>query len=207
MCDARTAMARDLHDIVASHMSAIAIRSGVSLAATPDSARDRAALAAIRESALAGHADMRAMIALLRSGEAGDGAIAASGSVDDLVENARGLGLDVRVEGVEPDAAAGSPLAVQHALHRILQESLTNAVKHAPGSAVVVALDSGDDGSLDLSVRSTRTGAPSAGPSADAAGIGLVTMAERAEAVGGTLAVDTTDTHWTVRAHLPGATA
>jgi signal transduction histidine kinase len=204
--DARTTMARDLHDIVASHMSAIAIRSAASLAAPPDTGRDRAALAAIRDSALAGHADMRAMIALLRSGGAGDGTIATSGSVDDLVANARSLGLRVRVEGAEPDAAAGSPLAVQHALHRILQEALTNAVKHAPGSEVVVRLDADDHGTLDLTVRSTRTRPDrEAAASADHERIGLVTMSERADAVGGTLTVDAEADSWTVSAHLPGA--
>jgi signal transduction histidine kinase len=207
--DARTAMARDLHDIVASHMSAIAIRSAASLAGAPDADRDRAALAAIRESALAGHADMRAMIALLRSGDASpDATVAVSASVDDLLETARGLGLDVRLEGGDPDAAATAPLAVQHALHRILQEALTNAVKHAPGARVAVALTTGADGALDLSVRSSRSRPPrEAATSAGHDGIGLATMAERARAVGGTLTVDADDEHWTVAAHLPGADA
>jgi len=81
-----------------------------------------------------------------------------------------------------------------------------NAVKHAPGSAVVVRLDAADGRGLDLSVRSTRTGGGASAVSSDHDGVGLVTMAERARSVGGDLVVDATDGDWTVRAHLPEAT-
>ncbi|WP_411701134.1 sensor histidine kinase [Conyzicola sp.] len=205
----RTAMARDLHDLVASHMSAIAIRSGAALATPPDAARDRAALEAIRESALAAHADMRSMITLLRDSatperDSATPATATLGDLPALLGRAGGMG--VKAQLVD-DRAAGAtvPSATEHAAFRIAQEAVINAVQHAPGSEVKVRLATGDDGGLHLVVRSTRT--RRAAEAASSGGVGLLTMAERARAVGGELSVESTDAEWVVEARLPGATS
>jgi signal transduction histidine kinase len=177
----RTAMARDLHDVVASHMSAIAIRSGAALAAAPDATRDRAALEAIRESALAAHADMRSMITLLR--DSAPASLAAA-----------------------PPNTPATPVspAIEHAGFRIAQEAVMNAVQHAPGCEVEVRLATADDGGLHLRVRSTRPRRVAEAVSSGHDGVGLATMAERARAVGGELSVDSTDAEWIVEARLPG---
>jgi signal transduction histidine kinase len=210
----RTAMARDLHDVVASHMSAIAIRSGAALAAAPDGTRDRAALEAIRESALAAHADMRSMITLLR--DSAPSSLAASpqhtpatpgaatlADLPELLRRAHGMGVNPRLAD-ERDAAAPVSPAIEHAGFRIAQEAVMNAVQHAPGCEVEVRLATADDGGLHLRVRSTRPRRVAEAVSSGHDGVGLATMAERARAVGGELSVDSTDAEWVVEARLPG---
>lgn len=206
VADERTAMARDVHDLVASHMSAVAIRSAAALASPPDADRDRAALEAIRESALAAHTDLRSMITLLRSTAHAPLESATLADLAGLVDRARGMGIAVRLETPEPASLADVDPATQNTAYRIAQEALMNAAKHAPGSDVVVLVSSAGDGGADLTVRSTRTVAGGgAEASAPHDGVGLVTMAERAHAVGGRLDVESGDSEWVVAAHLPGA--
>lgn len=95
----RAAMARDLHDVVASRLSAIAIHAEAALAGAPDAGRDRAALGAVRTEAIASLAEMRSMVLVLRGG-GGDPPAGAAAGLDrlaDLVADARDRGLDVRV--------------------------------------------------------------------------------------------------------------
>jgi len=204
----RTAMARDLHDGVASHLSAIAIRSGAALATPHDTpadqaAADRAALEAIRASALAAHADMRSMITLLRDSSPAPLEGATLADLPALLDRVGSMGVTVRLDDARGQAATPMPLPAEHAAYRIAQEAVMNAVKHAPGSTVVVRLDAADGRGLDLSVRSTRTGGSAGAATSDHDGVGLLTMAERARSVGGELVVDATDVDWTVRARLP----
>ncbi|MFC8920968.1 sensor histidine kinase [Cellulosimicrobium sp. NPDC057127] len=209
----RAAMARDLHDVIASHLSAIAIHSGAALQVPPDAARDRAALEQVRASAVASLEEMRSMILLLRGGSARDDAagapVASPGrlaDLDALVDAARSAGSPVTV--VDPDDVGhGSlPAATDQALHRIAQEALTNALKHAPGAPVVVRLDR-SGAHVELTVHDD--GAPAPSPLAEpalSAGTGLLTMRERAEGLGGTLAAGPApDGGWTVRARVPAA--
>ena len=206
VADERTAMAREVHDVVASHMSAIAIRSAAALATPPDAGRDRAALEAIRESALAAHGDMRSMITLLRATTPAPLEAATIADLGPLVDRARDMGVSVALQGVGPDAAADVDPQTQNTVYRITQEALVNAAKHAPGGHVVVRVSALGEGGIDLSVRSARTvGGASAEASSAHDGVGLVTMAERARAVGGELDVRSTDTEWVVAARLPGA--
>jgi signal transduction histidine kinase len=140
----RAAMARDLHDAVASHLSAIAIHSGAALAGPADAGRDRTALEQVRTSAVASLEEMRAMILLLRTDVRRDAEVAAPArlttpaAVGALLDGARAAGARVALD--DPDGVLGCPVpaAVDQALHRIAQEALTNVVKHAPGAAVVV---------------------------------------------------------------------
>lgn len=101
--------------------------------------------------------------------------------IDDLVANARAAGLSVLVK--RPDSLAGVPQAVSLSAYRIVQESLSNAMRHAPGATVV--LDIGlDDKEVRLHVTNGPGTSPSRGPGA---GHGLVGMRERATLLGGTL--------------------
>ncbi len=144
----RAAMARDLHDVIASHLSTIAIHSGAALALPPDAAKDRAAVSQqVRASAVASLDEMRSMILLLRTeGRREDG-----GAPDAVVAPGRLAGLDTLLDAAratttvtfrDPDGVAASPLpaAADQALFRIAQEAATNALKHAPGAPVVVGL-------------------------------------------------------------------
>jgi signal transduction histidine kinase len=195
----RTAMARELHDAVASHLSTTAIHSGAALAQPPDTGRDRAALRAVRESSLAALQEMRAMITVLRAG--GDDAVVPAGlaQLPPALDAARAAGLEVTARV----AAGALPSMVDQAAYRIVSEALINARKHAPGAQVWVdVVPTGDH--LVLTVTNTLTAPP---PVIDdqgvSAGTGLPSMRERATIVGGSLTAGRDGDIWRVHAILP----
>ncbi|WP_149203450.1 sensor histidine kinase [Actinotalea subterranea] len=222
----RARMARDLHDAIAGNLSAIAIHSEAALAVPADdpraAGRDRRALEAIRAAGVTSLAEMRSMILLLRSGGALDDGAAAPARLreaDALLDAARTAGLRVVWDGAPPADLPPLPAAVDQAAYRILQEGLTNAAKHAPGGRARVVVRRERD-LLLLSVESDRAVRPArdagvpgsaaghavARASADGGGLGLLTMRERAEALGGRLTagwVDDVAGRWAVAAELP----
>ncbi len=200
----RAQMARDLHDAVAGNVSAIALHAEAALArpAAPGGAagRERAALEAVRAAGVASLEEMRALILLLRAGTEPVAAAPRLDRLDDLLAGARAAGLDVRLVPAGP--LPPLPAAVEQAAYRILQEALTNAAKHTPGGrAEVTAAVSG--GRLVLRVDS-GDGRP--GGAVPGAGLGLLTMRERAESLGGRFAAGWSDdgrSRWSVAAELP----
>jgi signal transduction histidine kinase len=136
-------MARELHDVVANHLSAVAIHATAVLS-VPGLGRDQveSALRVIRESSVQGLAEMRQMIELLR--EPGGGGQSVAGTLpeavtarlaeaDGLIERIRAAGLAVRFR---TDGTPGPlPVGADLAAYRIVQESLTNALKHGTGEA------------------------------------------------------------------------
>jgi len=190
----RARMARDLHDVVAGHLSAVAIHTEATLA-SPDTSRDRETLRVVRAGALEALAEMRSMILVLRGRPDPVTAPAGLARLDALVAAARSAGQEVVVSGAAPPRL---PAATDQAAFRIVQESLTNAARHAPGSAVEVTVGGHDR--VDLVVTNTLGRGATPPPSA---AIGLLTMRERAEALGGTLDAGPRDGRWVVRASLP----
>jgi signal transduction histidine kinase len=191
----RARMARELHDMVANHLSAIAIHSTAALS-IDDPATSREALAVIRENSVEGLAEMRRLIGILRDGHGGPSAVPALDGLPALVDGARANGLDVTL-----DAEHGRvPVPVELAAYRIVQESLTNALKHACPGRVTVRL-ARLDGTLDVEVSSPY--GRRNGPRAPGSGAGLVGMRERAALLGGTFAAGPEGALWTVRATLP----
>ncbi|MFE9311760.1 sensor histidine kinase [Streptomyces sp. NPDC006706] len=193
----RARVARELHDMIANHMSAIAIHSTAALS-LDDPETSRQALTVIRENSVEGLAEMRRLIGILR--DSGDErAPAAAPTLDGLealAEAARGNGLEVTL-----DARHGEvPTPVELAAYRIVQESLTNALKHAAPGRVTVAL-ARRDGALEVAVTSPY--GHRGGPRAPGSGAGLTGMRERAALLGGTFAAGPEDAVWTVRATLP----
>ncbi|AYN39375.1 two-component sensor histidine kinase [Streptomyces dangxiongensis] len=193
----RVRVARELHDMVANHLSAIAIHSTAALSiGDPETARD--ALAVVRENSVAGLAEMRRLIGILRD-DSGDRAPAASPTLDGLaalVSAARANGLDVRLDAGRTEV----PTPVELAAYRIVQESLTNALKHGTQGRVHVALRQ-RDGMLDIRVTSPcRPGDP---PRAPGSGSGLTGMRERAALLGGRCEAGPESGRWAVRATLP----
>ncbi|WP_166351916.1 sensor histidine kinase [Phytoactinopolyspora limicola] len=209
----RNAIARDLHDAIASRLSTVAIQSAAALA-TPTSDHS-AALNTIRSEAVGALQEMRSMIVVLRSAppstashitDTGTGTevvVRGIEQIDELVAAARRAGLRVDLhstvdpadDGPDPaddetdPADEGSmntpiPVAVAQACYRIVQEALVNAAKHAPTSDVQVRL-SREPGEVHVVVENTLTGAAELIDPALSAGTGLVTMRERAEALGG----------------------
>lgn len=194
----RELLARELHDTVAHHVSAIVIRAqaGRAVAATrPEAAVD--ALAVIEAEGTRTLAEMRAMVGVLR--DDGTAALVPQPGVGDLERLARSVGDRPRVE-VEMSGDLGDlGPAVGAAIYRIAQELITNAVRHArQATRIDVRLTSYDD-SVRLTVRDDGE-ATSRNPG----GYGLVGMAERATLLGGTLAAGPDpDRGWSVDVVLP----
>ncbi|AVV47231.1 histidine kinase [Streptomyces sp. ID05-04B] len=197
----RARMARELHDMVANHLSAIAIHSTAALSIDdPDTSRQ--ALTVIRENSVEGLTEMRRLIGILRDGS-GDHEPVAAATLDGLaalVDGARANGLDVTLD-MAPDAGHGPvPAPVELAAYRIVQESLTNALKHACPGRVTVALRRRDH---TLDVRVSSPYGRRDGPRAPGSGAGLVGMRERAALLGGTFDAGPQGSRWTVRTTLP----
>ncbi|MET8358010.1 histidine kinase [Micromonospora sp. NPDC005171] len=199
----RARMARELHDVVANHLSAVAIHATAVLSvAGLDRGQVESALRVIRESSVQGLAEMRQMIEVLRepgtSGGSGTPEVVTArlAEADGLVERVRAAGLAVRVR---TDGTPGAlPVGVDLAAYRIVQESLTNALKHGTGEAELTIAYRPAEVVLTLEnpVRRGGTGLPGAGA-------GLIGMRERATLLSGRFTAGPHDGRWQVRAALP----
>jgi signal transduction histidine kinase len=196
----REQLARELHDTVAHHVSAIAIQAqaGRAIAASsPDRAVD--ALAVIEDAASRTLREMRAMVGMLRDGE--DAELAPQPGVVDIAGLARDTGerprVDVRLSG---DLDELSP-TVAAATYRLAQESVTNAVRHARHATHIEVTVHGDDEVVRLTVVDDGDAVPADRISW---GYGIVGMTERATLLGGTLSAGPgAERGWTVEAALP----
>lgn len=187
VAEERLRIARDLHDLLAHSITLIGVQTSVAahvLAADPerlDRETVAKALDDISETCRSARGELRTTLEVLRASEHGDarGPLPGLDGVPDLVEAARLAGARV-----EPDVRVRqAPPAVGAAVYRIVQEALTNAVRHAgPGPAVRVEMYEAE-GALHLSVTDDGTGPTPGGTP----GYGLVGMRERARSVGGTL--------------------
>jgi signal transduction histidine kinase len=193
--DERLRIARELHDIVAHSMATISVQAGAAehvLGSNPAAAVD--ALHAIRLASKDGLRELRAILNVLRQADESDPAQPTPGlaQVDALVAGAckAGLPTTLRQDGEPWPVPAGVDLTA----YRIIQESLTNAIRHAGPASATVSLDYGD-AALTIEVADTGrgpasgaggTGAMSGGPGVGG-GHGLIGMRERAASVGGSL--------------------
>jgi signal transduction histidine kinase len=176
----RETLARDLHDTVAHHVSAIAIRAQAGLAVAevnPDAAKD--ALRVIEAEASKTLAEMRSMVRVLRQGEAPE--LTPGKSLADIEqlahEEVAGPRVDVRVAG----DTASIPPTVAAAVYRMAQESVTNARRHARGASVIDVVVEADHGGVRLTVTNDGEVVPATTP-----GYGITGMMERASLLGGT---------------------
>ncbi|WP_431954578.1 histidine kinase [Nocardia lijiangensis] len=208
IADERKTMARDLHDVIAGHLSAIAIQSeaalGVLTRRDPDPAIT-GILGSIRANSVSALQEMRTMIGLLRRDDGAEDEPAAPRTLAQLpmlVDAARSAGTSVRVA----DSLDGAqlPSAVDQAAYRIIQEALTNAMKHAPGQRVDIAVRA-DPATLDVTVRNPARAVTVSSEPADSAAThrGLTNMRERAAALGGSFTAGPDAGDWTVHARLP----
>lgn len=205
----RERLARDLHDVVGHHISAVAVRAQAGLAVSqtdPGAAAD--SLRVIEEQASRALAEMRTLVRVLRSDEPGPDE-GGGDRADEADELAPGPTLadvarlaDPTVPRVEVDLE-GDPArvsaAVGGAVQRIAQESVTNARRHARGATRIAVRVTVGEASVRLRV-SDDGGAP-APPSHG--GYGLAGMRERAALLGGTLDAGPDAAGWTVEATLP----
>ncbi|WP_165950208.1 histidine kinase [Actinomadura sp. GC306] len=196
----RARMAGDLHDIVGNRLSAIALQSTAALATAPDDERHLTALAELRRTSLEGVGEVRSMVAALRTDEACPASVPASlDYARTLLDRVERLGSPVRLRTV------GTPVAlcqeVETAACRIIQESLTNVVKHAGGSVVETVLAYREN-RLVITVQNELPAAPPA-PERPGSGYGLVSMSDRAERIGGSCTARRYANRWRVDAVLP----
>ncbi|MFB9311048.1 signal transduction histidine kinase [Agromyces hippuratus] len=204
--DEREQLARDLHDTVAHHVSAIAIQAqaGTVLAAT-DPGAAIAALRTIEGEASRTLAEMRSIVRVLRRADAAELApgpglgdlrgLASADSADSTDSASASPRVEVRVTG----DAESVPPTIGAAVYRMAQESVTNARRHARGATRVEVLVQVDDAGIRLDVHDDGVAAASASP-----GFGIVGMVERATLLGGTCAAGAApEGGWTVTAALP----
>ncbi|MFJ7592756.1 sensor histidine kinase [Streptomyces sp. NPDC097617] len=189
LLEERSRIARELHDVVAHHMSVISIQAQVAPHLVENPSEElKENLAGIRENALEALTELRRVLGVLRSEQPDDPATRQHpqptlAELDCLVDNVRGAGLEVTTEiaGIRRPLTPGVELTA----YRIVQEALSNALRHAPGSRVEVGVAYGPR-DLHLCVANTAPTRPV--PPSPGAGHGLLGMRERAGMLGGELA-------------------
>ncbi|MFD5160297.1 sensor histidine kinase [Streptomyces hawaiiensis] len=214
LLEERSRIARELHDVVAHHMSVISIQAQVAphlVENPPDELREN--LAGIRQNALEALIELRRVLGVLRSEHAGPGEPFADAGdattphapqptldrLDALVENTRAAGREV-VTDINGERRPLPP-GVELSAYRIVQEALSNALRHAPGARITVRLTYEPDG-LEVEIVNGRPTGPA--PPSTGAGHGLLGMRERVAMLGGTMTAH--PWHWDgfkVTAFLP----
>ena len=185
VAEERARIARELHDVVGHAVSVMTVQaSGVRRLLNPDQDREREALMIVEQTGREALAEMRRLVGVLRRPEEAP-ALAPQPSLqhlDRLVEQAReaGLPVEVQIEGDAKELPAGLDLTA----YRLVQEALTNAVKHAQATSAEVLVRY-EDGAVELEVVDDGRGASDG--SSESGGHGLVGMRERVSVYGGEL--------------------
>ncbi|MFF5023882.1 sensor histidine kinase [Streptomyces collinus] len=214
LLEERSRIARELHDVVAHHMSVISIQAQVAPHLVTDPTPELIEnLDGIRQNALEALTELRRVLGVLRSenpedpyglgapggGAAPDAPQPTLDRLDALIENTRAAGLDVTAQ-TRGRARPYAP-GVELSAYRIVQEALSNALRHAPGSRVRVEVAHLPDG-VRLAVTNSPPGRPV--PPSPGAGHGLLGMRERAAMLGGHVtAAGTPHGGFAVSAFLP----
>ncbi|QBS44852.1 sensor histidine kinase [Nocardia sp. CS682] len=197
----RTRIARELHDVVAHHMSVVAIQAGAAQHRVADPSPELlAGLEAIQSSAAAALGEMRRILGVLRAdSDAPTHPQPCLDDVNELVDGVRAAGRSVTLtlHGTARDLPPGMAVSA----YRIVQEALSNALRHAPTAAITVELCYRET-ELTLDIRNAPGG--SAGPVTHGAGQGLIGMRERVAMLNGSFdAGPTPEGGYHVHARLP----
>jgi signal transduction histidine kinase len=183
----RTRMAREMHDVLAHRLSLLSLHAGA-LEVRPDASPTEIARAAgiVRASAHQALEDLREVIDVLRAEPAGSEAQRPQPTLADVAElvdecsaAGRTVEFEQRVDGT------GVPVATGRTIYRIVQEGLTNALKHAPGAAVQATIDGAPGDGLTVEIVTRRPLAQLGGPEIPGAGAGLIGLGERVSLAGG----------------------
>jgi signal transduction histidine kinase len=204
LVEERARIARELHDVVAHHMSMITVQAETARYRIPDLPEpvigEFTGIARLARGSLT---ELRGLLSALRD-EQDAPELAPQPTLADLgelVERITAAGTPVRLR-VTGDVAT-LPAAVQLSAYRIVQEALSNVVRHAPGAQSTVDVTA--DADVTVEVVNAQPDRPAPPPSGD--GHGLVGLRERAVLLGGTLEVDQPGGGWRVRATLPAGVA
>ncbi|MBB3724801.1 histidine kinase [Nonomuraea dietziae] len=181
----RTRIARELHDVVTHHVTAMVVQAEAAryLTAAPD--RLDATLSAVTDTGRRAIADLRHMLDLLRADHDTDVSMPTAGELHTLVEQTRRAGQPV--EFTEEGSPAESAGSAEFVTYRVVQEALTNALKYAHGSPTVVRVRYGEK---EISVAVGTDGSGSLAASPGGSGRGLAGLRERVEALGGEFRAD-----------------
>ncbi|XAS68032.1 sensor histidine kinase [Micrococcaceae bacterium Sec5.7] len=198
----RLTLARDIHDVVAHSLSMINVQASVALhLGSQDPEQYRPALEAIKTASKESLAEVRQLLGVLRDdAPLTPAATPGLARLPELVENTRRAGLDVQLDVNVTGQVAGD---VQLTVYRIVQEALTNVVRHAGARKAAVVLETVPDASgqqVNLTLTIDDDGAGYAGAPE---GNGVKGMRERAAARGGALEFGPLDPGWRVRAVIP----
>ncbi len=206
----RTRIAREMHDVLGHRLSLLSLQAGaLEVSQGPTTSE---AAKTVRTTARQSLDDLRQVIGVLRDGQ-GFGEDGAGGhhpeppqptlaDIPELVANSRRSGLGVNVT-ILLDDAGGAPALLGTTAYRIVQESLTNVLKHAPGAAAEVAVRGGPGNGLTVEVVNPLPATAVVGK-APGAGTGLTGIGERVTLVGGNVSAGPTEERtFAVRAWLP----
>jgi len=199
----RSRIARELHDIVAHRVSLMVLHAGALEVAAPDE-RTAEAAALIRNTGREALSELRQVLGILRGPGAGMEPQPTLADLERLIDRTRSMG--VPVEFVTEGDPVPVSSTVERTAYRVVQESLTNIVKHAGTPSTRVRLRYLDGGSgLDVSVSNgPPTGHPAASHHLPKGGLGLIGLRERVQLLDGAFeAVQTNGGGFAVKAHLP----
>jgi signal transduction histidine kinase len=192
----RGRIARELHDVIAHSLTVSLLHvTSARLAVDHDPGDASRALAEAERLGRQALTEVRATMGLLRADDPGGVArpVPGFGQVAVLVEDFRGAGVQATL-AVDGDASA-LPQTVGSTIYRIVQEALTNAARHAPGATVTV--------DVTVAGQNVTVLVDSAGPPGQGSGMGLINMAERAGALGGSCTAGPGGHGWLVTASIP----
>ncbi len=194
----RQDLARELHDVVAHHVSAIAVQAQAAQAVSETNpAATSEILHAIETTASTTLTEMRRMVGILRAEGSDRAPIAEGASLRSLADATGEPAVRLSGAGVLDDSV---PVSIAAASYRIVQEAITNARRHGLAREPIEVTVSRADGAINLVV----TNPANTGALIGQAGFGLIGMTERAEALGGSLvAGPVSGDRWQVRAKLP----
>src|SRR5450759_1870834 len=201
----RARIAREMHDVVAHSLSVmIALADGASASIQKSPVAAQAALDRLSETGRAALADMRRVLGVLRDGDASFEPAPGGPDLHTLVQSYRDAGMPVQL--TVSGTALPTDTGLQLAMYRIVQESLTNALRHTSGSGPVTVVVAHTPGNVDIRVTSPEDpGQDSPKPRASSTpggGRGIIGMRERAAIYGGTVEAGPMSLGWRVRADL-----
>jgi signal transduction histidine kinase len=199
--DERESISRELHDMVAHHISGVVVAAQAARLENPPAAL-AAMLAEIEKSGGDALEAMRRLVVTLReNSEAGAVPSATLGDVATLIEQFEASGVVGEVYWTLPERLTDPTL--ETTVHRIVRESLTNVAKYAEGAALVEVVVSDTDAGTAVTVIDSGGAAAEAPAAFTSSHVGILGMRERVEARGGALSSDRVGTGWRVTAFLP----
>jgi signal transduction histidine kinase len=204
----RSRIAREMHDVLAHHLSQVSMHAGA-LAFREDLSANamRTSAGVIQTKTNEALNDLRSILGVLRAPETGELIEAPQPTYEDLqalIDEARKTGMHIEFSDLITAGLSSVPVMVGRTLYRIVQEGLTNARKHAPGAVVRIKLNGSPEDGVTLELSNPMSFTTS--PVVEGAGLGLIGLAERAELGGGRLVHNKDTTSFVLNGWIPWAT-